>query len=106
MTEPEARQPNTMQCYQWARSAHATLVILSEQAETYIPAAGGMDSDTADEIVGALAQATVALATAYGVYMLDAERAQQAVNSTYQAHQSTGGRQYQPAGGTTPWPPQ
>ena len=60
-------QPTAQQCFQWARSAHDTLNVLLEQADTYVPAGYGMDGDTADEISAAIAQARTALATAYGV---------------------------------------
>lgn len=85
--QPAPDPPTAQQCFQWARTAHDALGMLLEQADTYVPAAYGMDGDTADEIAEALAQARTALATAYGVYHLAASRTQTDPNARYAAAQ-------------------
>jgi hypothetical protein len=98
---PEAPQlPTAQQCFQWARGAHDALTVLLEQADTYVPDVYGMDGDTADEIAGRLRDAVTALATAYGVFHLAANRVQADANARYAAAQQQA-PQY--AAGGSPW---
>jgi hypothetical protein len=82
-----APPPNVQQCFQWARSGHNALSVLLEQADAFVPAEYGMDSDMADAIFEQLASAKSALATAYGVYHLAAQQVQADPNARYIAAQ-------------------